>query len=384
MTGAFASIQLPTRRALLSGGLAALGSACGRRKGTGYPGYALVAASAERAIAVVDLTRFRHIKNISLTAEPKALIAGPAGQVFALTPQSGAIHQLAPDLRLLSSHRLADTLTAAMLSPDSRSILAISTASRELLVADNQSLRVHSRYRFSTQPAYLTVGAPDYAAISTGKARTVEIIQLSSGKRWKREMPGIVGKLIFRADGQLLLAANLQDRSLIAFSVPALDVVAELPLAMQPDNLCFGAGGGQLFISGEGMDGIAIVFPYRVLQVDQTVLAGRDPGIMTVSGAPPYLFVASASGSDIAIMDIDSRRVIALVDVAQQPGFLTVTPDNQYALALNEISGDMAVIHVAAIRRDFLASSHKAGAALFTMLPVGDRPVHAIVVPRAS
>ena len=132
------------------------------------------------------------------------------------------------------------------------------------------------------------------------------------------------------------------------------------------------------------MDGIAIVFPYRILQVDQTVLAGRDPGVMAVSESPAYLFVASASGSDICIMNIENRRVIALVDVAQQPGFITLTPDNQYALVLNEASGDMAVIHASAIRQSFLDSAHKTGAALFTMLPVGDRPVHAIVVPRIA
>ncbi len=271
-----------------------------------------------------------------------------------------------------------------MLSGDARALVAISASGRELLVADPRTLRVYNRHLLATEPVYLSVGVPDYAAISTGSAGSIELIHLASGKRWKREMPGAVGHLAFRADGQYLLAANLHDRSLSVLSVPALELVAELPLAMRPDNFCFSADGGQLFISGEGMDGIAIVFPYRVLQVDQTVLAGRDPGIMAVSAAPPYLFVASAMGSDISILDIDNRRVIALVDVAQQPAFMVLTPDNQYALVLNQVSGDMAVIHVAAIRRDFLTSSHKAGAALFTMLPVGDRPIHAIVVPRAS
>ncbi len=377
------SFRFTTRRALLAATVAGFGAACGRHKGTGFPGYALIAAAGERAVAVVDLTRFRHVKDIGLGAEPKAVIAGPVGSVFAMTPRNGSIHQITPDLELKASSRWTETLVGASLSLDGRQLTAISADARELLVANVQSLRVKSRYRLGAEPKYLTMGAPDYAAISTGSDGIIELIHLGSGQRWRRQMACEMGKLVFRADGQLLLAANLRDRSLTALSVPALEIVAELPLAMRPDNLCFGADGGQLFISGDGMDGIAIVFPYRILQVDQTVLAGRDPGVMAASDAPAYLFVASASGSDVCIMDIENRRVVGLVDVAQQPGFIAITPDNQYALVLNEKSGDMAVIHISAIHQNFLAHRYKTGAALFTMLPVGDRPVHAIVVPRA-
>jgi hypothetical protein len=65
------------------------------------------------------------------------------------------------------------------------------------------------------------------------------------------------------------------------------------------------------------------------------------------------------------------------VEVGQKPAFITVTPDDQYALVLDEQSGDMAVIHVPAIR----ANRTKTGASLFTMLAVGNRPIHAAVVP---
>ena len=34
--------------------------ACGRKKASGYDGYALVATSGERSLAVVDLTAFKH------------------------------------------------------------------------------------------------------------------------------------------------------------------------------------------------------------------------------------------------------------------------------------------------------------------------------------
>ena len=189
----------------------------------------------------------------------------------------------------------------------------------------------------------------------------------------------------FRADGRLLLAADLVSRSILALSVPTLEIVAELPIAMRPENLCFKVDQGQLFVSGLGMDGIAIVFPYDVLKVEQTVLAGRDPGVMACSDTPDYLFVASASGSDVCIMNIDTRKVIGLVEIGSRPTYITITPGDQFALLLSGDSNEMAVIHIPAVlasQSDPFKFRYRSGAALFTVVPVGSKPVHAAVIPR--
>jgi YVTN family beta-propeller protein len=149
---------------------------------------------------------------------------------------------------------------------------------------------------------------------------------------------------------------------------------------MRPENLCFNSDQGQLFVSGSGMDGIAIVFPYRTLEVDQTLLAGHAPGAMACSETPSYLFVASRAGSEISIVDINSRKVIAVVQAGQMPNHITITPDQQYALVLNEASGDMAVIRITTIT----ANRRKSGAALFSMVPVGARPIDTAIVSTES
>jgi len=53
-----------------------------------------------------------------------------------------------------------------------------------------------------------------------------------------------------------------------------------------------------------------------------------------------------------------------------------VTPDQEYALVLNRASADMAVIRISAI-----TVGRAKSAPLFTMIPVGSRPVDAVVVP---
>jgi DNA-binding beta-propeller fold protein YncE len=149
-------------------------------------------------------------------------------------------------------------------------------------------------------------------------------------------------------------------------------VVVHLPLSLRPDQFSFHPDGGQLYISGEGRDAVAVVYPYFVPEVAETVLAGSRPGPMAASTT--HLFVTNPSAGDVTILNIDTRKVVAVAAVGADPGYVTITPDLEYALVLNRQSGDMAVIRVAGLQPD-----RRKSAALFTMIPVGSKPVSAVV-----
>ena len=375
-----------TRRDCLTAAGALVSSACRRRKTRGYSGYALVATSGEPSLAVVDLQDFRLLKNIPLGAPPTAVVpAYTLSGSYVLTPSTDSVHRIDGNLRVALSRRLAGQLLEIRLAPDGRALLALAGGSRELILADPDSLGIMRRVKLSAPPANFDIASNGYVAVSTGTSGVVELFHLASGDHRRIERAGTIGAVRFRADGRLLLAADLVSRSILALSVPTLEIVAELPIAMRPENLCFKVDQGQLFVSGHGMDGIAIVFPYDVLKVEQTVLAGRDPGVMACSDTPDYLFVASASGSDVCIMNIDTRKVIGLVEIGSRPTYITITPGDQFALLLSGDSNEMAVIHIPAVlasQSDPFKLRYRSGAALFTVVPVGSKPVHAAVIPR--
>ena len=368
-----------TRRDLLTLVATTVSSACSRPKRTGYWGYALIATSGEDSLSVVDLATFRLLKSVPLKAPPTAVVSvrGEA-RSYVLTPSTDTVHVVDRNLLLSSSHRLGEGLAEIRLFPENSSLLAIARHSREVIEADATSLVVNRRYKLEAEPVSFDVSRTGFVAVSSGPKGSVELLNLATGKRSRIAVGSPVGEVRFRGDGQMLLVACPEHRKIMAFDVATQLVVAELPFAMQPDQLCFNADQGQLFVSGKGMDGVAIVFPYNVIEVDQTILAGRDPGIMAASATPPYLFVASHGGTDVSILNIDTRKLIGVVDVGGQPEFMTVTPDNRFVLVLSKVSGDMAVIHIPAIR----ANRAKNGVALFTLLGVGAKPVHAAVVPR--
>ena len=303
-------------------------------KNRGYSGYALIATSGEDSLAVVDLQNFRLLKSIPLGAPPTAVV--PAHTVsgsYVLTPSTDSVHLIDGNLRVAISRRFGGQAlgnSSGSRWPDAardRQRLARTDSCRSRFFACRapyQALRSAGQFRLLPKTAMWPFRLEPAGSSNCSIWRAASAVASSA-----RE-PSVPVR--FRGDGRLLLVSDLVCRSILALDVPSLEIVAELPLAMRPDNLCFNADQGQLFVSGVGMDGIAIVFPYDVLEVNQTVLAGRDPGVMACSDTPAYLFVASASGSDVCIMNIDARKIIGLVEIGGRPTYITITPGDQFAL----------------------------------------------------
>jgi DNA-binding beta-propeller fold protein YncE len=307
------------------------------------------------------------------------VIAGASGESYVLTPLSDSVHVIDRDLSLTSSHRLGEGIVEIRLSPDGGTLIATARRSRELIQADTATFKTARRTKLEAEPISFDVSQTGYAAVSTGASGTVELVRLSNGQHSRISVGGPLGSVRFRGDGQILLIARREERSILGVDVATEQVVAELPVAMEPDHLCFTYDQGQLFVTGQGMDGVAIVFPYNTMEVEQTILAGRHPGIMAASGPQPaYLFVANANGSDVSILNVETRKLIGVVDVGGQSEFIAITPDNRFALVLNQTSGTMAVIHIPTIR----TTRAKNGASLFTLVDVGAKPIHAAVLAR--
>jgi YVTN family beta-propeller protein len=116
-----------------------------------------------------------------------------------------------------------------------------------------------------------------------------------------------------------------------------------------------------------------IVYPYQT-EIAQTSLSGRKPGQMACSATPSFLFVSNPAAGSVSVFNTDTQKVVAVVGVGVQPGPIVITPDEQYALVLNQGSGDIGVIRIASIKQERTRK-----APLFTMIPVGGIPVAALV-----
>jgi YVTN family beta-propeller protein len=368
---------LLSRRAfLLTPAAAAL--SCRRRRGTGYDGYAYVANEEGQAVAAVDLNSFTLARHIRLPGSP-TVVASARDAVYALTPASGAVHEISPaSLTLRRSIQVARTAVSMRASIDGSAIWVLCRQPRALARLDLTRLRVQTQIPLPLDPVDFDLSpAAEEAVVTFGEAGSVGLLDLARRECRLVELGRPLSLARFRSDGRQVLVGNAEQRLLSVVDVRMGRLVVHLPLAVQPRNFCFKSDGGQLLITGLGMDALVVVYPYTT-EVAETVLAGREPGFMAecATGDTDYVFVTNPQSGQVTILDIDARKVVAVVAVGAGPAYVTPTPDGQYALVLNRDSGDMAVIRLAAI-----AAKRSRSAPLFTIVPVGSRPVSAVIRP---
>jgi YVTN family beta-propeller protein len=372
--------------ASLGAGLASCG---GHQRATGFLGYAFVANQEGGAVAAVDLGVFAVARHIRVDGSPTAVLADPMSKrVYALTPDNGSVHEiLASNLTFSHKLKVASQARQIRLAATGDALYVLCQKPRQLVKLALDPMRTAWAIPLADDPTDFDI-SPDgsTAAISSGSSIIfVDLVNRRADSPVRTS--GEIGLVRFQpyhgnaaravSDSRQLIAANVSERMLAIFHVPTRKLMVNLPLAVRPDNFCFKADGGQLFVTGEGMDAVVAVYPYYTPQVRETVLAGHSPGAMAASTTPGYLFVANPKSADVSILDIETTNVLAVTPVGTNPSCIVITPDDQYALVLNQASGDMAVIRTRAASEQ---RRWKKGP-LFMLLPVGSKPVSAAVVP---
>ena len=374
-----------TRRSLLFGGLGAL-TACTRPKAKGFSGYAFIANSEGGAVAAVDLEVFAVARHIRVDGAPTAVVAREKrARVYALTPANGSVHEIRTgNLTFASKLQVCRSAITMRLSPSHRNLYVLCREPRKLVALAFEPMRVDWELPLPADPTDFDV-SPDGSllAISYGPAHALSFVDLAHRQAFPLvQTTGEIGLVRFqqKKESRELIAANVSERMLSVYDAPTRRLIVHLPLAVRPDHLCFNADDGQLFVTGEGMDAVVVVYPYYTPQIGETVLAGHNPGAMAASATPGYLFVANPKSGDVSILDIETRRVVAVTPVGTEPSYITITPDDQYALVLNQASGDMAVIRIQNVTRAVTEQRRSRKGPLFMLIPVGSKPVSAAIV----
>jgi len=226
-------------------------------------------------------------------------------------------------------------------------------------------------------PDGFNIGPNRRAAIASNAGQSVLIASLDRGAVENTVRLGAAPSLVsFQQKGLQIIAASHSAQNLTIIDAVNGRVLVVLPIPIRPHHFCFSADEGQLFVTGQGRDAVVIVYPYTT-EIGETVLAGRSPAGMAVVNN--ILLVTNPETNTVTALDIETRKLVAVIEVGQEPREILITPDNQYALVLDQKSGDLAVIRVAALAGRDWVRRYKS-APLFTVIPVGQKPVSAAVV----
>jgi len=351
-----------------------MAAACTRPQ-EGFRGYAFIANQEGGAVAAVDLGALAVARHIPLEGAPtEVTAAAQRPSVYALTPDNGSVHEIQIDnLRLARKLSVASQAITMALAVGEGTLYVLARDPRALVAVALDSFKPSWNLPLPDEPVGMAL-SPDGKTAAISSAKAVHLVDLEARRLSAPLGQGDYGPVQFLTDAKTLVAGNRGDRLISAYSVAAQRLITHLPIAVRPDQFCFSRDGGQLFVTGEGMDAVVVVYPFFTPQVGDTVLAGHAPGAMDVS--EDLLFVASPLSGNVSILSIATRKVIAVVAVGSDPGFIRVTANDQYALVLNRKSGDVAILSVPAIAQK--RNRYKT-AALLTVIPVGSRPVSAVV-----
>jgi DNA-binding beta-propeller fold protein YncE len=368
-----------SRRALLLAP-AALLPGCRRRRATGYPGYCFVAAQQSHSLGVIDLLTFRIARPVRLDAAPSVILPHPRlPRVLVLSADTGTIYEVdAASRRVTRRVRVATQAVGMVLADEpgrNAALWLLARAPAALVEIPLDSLQPRRRIRLPLAPDDFDVSA-NHAAIVSRSAAALMFVRLDRAAVERTVTLSRDAAVVrFQQKGAQVIAGSWADRSLSIIDAATAALLVRLPLPIEPHHFCSTEDGGQLFVSGPGMDAVVIVYPYQT-EIGETILAGRAPAGMAIVG--PYLLVTNPDTGMVTALDIETRRLAAVVAVGREPRHILITPDRQYALVLNEKSGDLAVIRIAS-----LATRRYKSAPLFAMLPVGEKPVSAGVVSLA-
>jgi YVTN family beta-propeller protein len=371
-----------TRREWMTGtigGVVAM-AGCNRHQATGFPGFAIVASEAEHTLSAISLERFRVTRQLRLEAAPSqvAAITNP-NLVLCLLPSRGTLLAIDSEgVAVRQKVRVADESLTMRPDDDGKRVWVLNKSPNTLVAVDLASFREVAKVHLPGTPASFDFHGK-ICAVSLPAPGAIAIVE---NERVSRTIAtGLSLEMIcFRTDGVVVMAGDPQGQMLAVADPASGQLLVKLPLPLKPRRYCYNSDGGQLFITGEGMDAVTIVSPYQT-EVSETILAGHSPAGMATpkpdKDLPEYLLVTNSGSGDLTVIDVYSRRVVARIPVGQDPQDVVITPDNQYALVLNRKSGDIAVIRIPSIGQ---WGNHKNKTApLFTMIPVGTSPVSATI-----
>jgi len=267
-------------------------------------------------------------------------------KAYALAPANGTVYEIEASLLTVTRRARAGNSALAMrLSRDANALWVLYRDPASLVEIPFDTLRPGRRIRLTGQPVDFDLSREtDDACIVSSSDRTISIVSLALASV-RRTIQAAAEPCIarFRSDGRQLITGSQTDRSLTLYehadredrrAPAALHRAPRILLYRRRESICHGRR--------HGRGGQRLSLPHRGLGDAPGRSCARRHGRRRDQTAPGL-----SAGHESRRRHRDrarrrNRQAGGPGQVGRDPRQIVVTPDNEYALVLNQQSGDMA------------------------------------------
>jgi YVTN family beta-propeller protein len=337
--------------------------------------YAYVANSGDGTVTIVDLVSLHARKAVPVGPAPSGIRAHPTrDEIWGVSTGGGYVWVIdARSEEVAARIEVGAQPFAVDFSPDGKRAFVAASGTGNVVAIDCASRQVLGRARTGRRPwlarvtpdgkllvvpnrddnSVTLLGAEDLRHVATVPVapRPEQVIVLGDGAKAFISAAG-------DGNGDPRHRTGTHQVSVVDLKRPAL--VANLPLPATPGDLVLVPKDGKLLVPSPESHGVVLIDTWRN-EVEGFLLVGNGPYRATLSAEPETLYVSDVNAGAVTPIQFRLRRTNKPIPTGQRPGACRLTPGEDLLLAVNEDSGNLAIIRT---------STHS----LITLVPVGPRP----------
>lgn len=205
--------------------------------------------------------------------------------------------------------------------------------------------------------------------VSSPRTRHIYVFDTRSGRQLARVAVGRDAKGVkVSPNGREAYVANEGDSSVSVVDLESYENVATIRTAAMPHNIRFSTDGSRAYVTLQGGAGLGVIDTRRRAVIRVIATPGLDgPHNLDLGKAGRFAYIRD-TGHRVGVLDLDSDRMVKLIDVGQGHAGIDVSPDGSRVY-----TGAIADEVVTVIDTDSLSVSAR--------IPVGFGP-HGVRVSR--
>ncbi len=146
--------------------------------------------------------------------------------------------------------------------------------------------------------------------------------------------------------GRYLYVPNRASADVAVIDTSTDEVVAKVPVGMQPHQVVISDSLGKLVASNTSDDTITI-FDLQRFQVEATLTLGKEPEHMELSPGGSVLAVGNIAAGTLSLISLSENREFARVEGLFEPHNLTFSPEGDFVFVANLGANHVSVVSVA-------------------------------------